>query len=373
MPTPASLIRSFTYRSRHVFRHFHSREVWRRFRTAAKHYDVSTLWVFVRALQLYKAGRFLPHESLAKGLIDPAVPIETSFDHFSEERLHALQIAANSPNAEACRDKLLFHVYCEAHELPTPPLLGVLSPHGSRDGAGRLLAGDAAWDSFVASIETNIVAKPRNGKQGRDIERITVDVGEPRHPEGSASPPLERLRCNLREDYILEECLVAHEDIQKLTGSRSISAVRIITCVNPAGEVRLLDAYFRLVVGDSVTDNISDPETGLFSGNILATPNLDSGSVESAWAPNADGVGYSEITRHPGTGREVIGFTVPDWSEVRALVIKAATAFVPIRVVGWDVAITPSGPVLIEANERFKHSASGGRVWEIRRALAELG
>lgn len=153
MPTPASLIRSFTYRSRHVFRHFHSREVWRRFRTAAKHYDVSTLWVFVRALQLYKAGRFLPHESLAKGLIDPAVPIETSFDHFSEERLHALQIAANSPNAEACRDKLLFHVYCEAHELPTPPLLGVLCPMDPVTGL------DGCWPAMPHGTPSSRVSK----------------------------------------------------------------------------------------------------------------------------------------------------------------------------------------------------------------------
>ena len=38
------------------------------------------------------------------------------------------------------------------------------------------------------------------------------------------------------------------------------------------------------------------------------------------------------------------------WEEARALALRAAAAFAPLRTVGFDIAPTPAGPVLIEAN-----------------------
>ena len=44
------------------------------------------------------------------------------------------------------------------------------------------------------------------------------------------------------------------------------------------------------------------------------------------------------------------GFRLPLWEEAKSLVARAATLFLPMRCIGWDVALTPSGPALIEAN-----------------------
>ena len=54
--------------------------------------------------------------------------------------------------------------------------------------------------------------------------------------------------------------------------------------------------------------------------------------------------------RHPVTEAMVAGRIVPLWQELAELAIKAH-AMVPERVlIGWDMALTAEGPVLIEGN-----------------------
>jgi len=59
------------------------------------------------------------------------------------------------------------------------------------------------------------------------------------------------------------------------------------------------------------------------------------------------------IRDHPQTGVRVTGRELPDWQSCCDL---ATRAHVPLSelgfggIMGWDVALTPEGPVLIEGN-----------------------
>ena len=57
----------------------------------------------------------------------------------------------------------------------------------------------------------------------------------------------------------------------------------------------------------------------------------------------------TRFDRHPDTGAVFAEVTVPFWDEVRDITARAAPAL-PLGSLGWDVALTPEGPVLIEAN-----------------------
>jgi hypothetical protein len=54
--------------------------------------------------------------------------------------------------------------------------------------------------------------------------------------------------------------------------------------------------------------------------------------------------------RHPVTGVEIIGRVVPCWDQVIALAKRAHHVIRDRVLVGWDIAITPNGPMLIEGN-----------------------
>ena len=56
------------------------------------------------------------------------------------------------------------------------------------------------------------------------------------------------------------------------------------------------------------------------------------------------------LLRHPVTQSEFHNFQIPYWDDLKKISIKAQKIFHHIKSIGWDIAITPEGPVIIESN-----------------------
>lgn len=337
---------------------------------AAQRYNTSRLAVIKRIIKLFVSEKFYPLESLANGLADPGEPFTRHQEYFSREGLHGLQTSVNTNSSAMCRDKLLFHVYCRRYGLPVPDLYGVISRHGSRDDKGTPLDNGDQLSGFIQeTLPTCFIAKPRGGNKGRGIMLIgesNTDSAPKNYPR--IKREVESLVTG-EEDYLLEQRILIHPSISEMTGTEAVSTVRVVTFV-PFGEApKIMGAVFRVIADDSITDNISDFETGGYSGNVLASVDIETGIVHWALTPCRDGVGRDFIEVHPKTSRSIPGFQVPLWEDAKALCIRAAGAFLPLRTIGWDVAITQDGPILIEANELFQYSASGPNVPVMRAAM----
>jgi hypothetical protein len=53
---------------------------------------------------------------------------------------------------------------------------------------------------------------------------------------------------------------------------------------------------------------------------------------------------------HPVTGAQVTDRTLPHWEAIKAIALKAHNASKGRLLVGWDIAVTPDGPLLLEGN-----------------------
>jgi len=53
---------------------------------------------------------------------------------------------------------------------------------------------------------------------------------------------------------------------------------------------------------------------------------------------------------HPDTGAPITGFRIPFWSQTVALALHAHERLGHNPCIGWDIAVLPSGPVLLEGN-----------------------
>jgi hypothetical protein len=96
-----------------------------------------------------------------------------------------------------------------------------------------------------------------------------------------------------------------------------------------------------VATGHNVIDNFDGGRTG----NMVGAVDVQTGRVFRVVA------GYqSRGTRHPDTGVELNGFLLPDWREIVDVVRQASSQFPGLLAQGWDVAITPRGPVLMEVN-----------------------
>ena len=186
----------------------------------------------------------------------------------------------------------------------------------------------------IADFKTSdIIYKPEDSSGGSGIRKFSLAGGP------------EKLYGKLKEENcdpaLLEECLEQHPDMARLC-DESINTIRAV-CLYWEGEYHLLYTVCRMGAGKGKpVDNVSqgglaigvDPETGRF--NTVA----------------ADHDGNPQ-TVHPASGVELPGYQVPYWDEVLELVKMAAIRtyeLAGLGYTGWDIAITPDGPVIVEGN-----------------------
>ena len=147
------------------------------------------------------------------------------------------------------------------------------------------------------------------------------------------------------EAFVVQERLHPHALLRELSGRDVLQTVRVVTLRDESGSVHILLTLLRVAIGAEAVDSFRSGATR----NALAVVSAD-GVTTATYRVARSGFGLEATPVHPGTGRPTVGVAVPDWDAVRDLVTRAAAAFAPLRTVGWDVAPTDAGPVLIEAN-----------------------
>jgi hypothetical protein len=88
---------------------------------------------------------------------------------------------------------------------------------------------------------------------------------------------------------------------------------------------------------------------------MVAEIDIDTGRVRRV--VRGAGVGLEVLRRHPTTGRELVGFRIPHFEQLKAVVLRGAALIPGIRTQGWDVAIGPAGPIVVEVNNGSGYSA----------------
>jgi alpha-L-glutamate ligase-like protein len=83
-------------------------------------------------------------------------------------------------------------------------------------------------------------------------------------------------------------------------------------------------------------------------------------------------LGGEGVDRHPDTGVSVIDMPIPYWDEVLSVSRRAASA-VPLKYLGVDIAISRTGPVLIEINVRPGLEIQNANMRGLRPQLERLG
>ena len=174
-------------------------------------------------------------------------------------------------------------------------------------------------------------AKPNDGQCGKNIEKIKTS---------DWNNDLEKLYNHLVENklYLLEEPVIQCEEMNKLNKS-SVNTTRMVSVMNDKGEVTILATFVRIGNGKCV-DNFN-------SGGMTAKVDVETGIILEE-AVNKNGELFEN---HPLTGTKIKGFQIPYWNEAKEMVKEAAKKSKHVRYVGWDVAMSINGPVLIEGNQ----------------------
>lgn len=343
------------------------------YRRAAKKFGVSSFALWKRAVVMYVRYGLGPRNILARGLVDPRMPPDVEATCISFRRVSQRQRRISPPQWRCLmQDKAVFHAFCSASELPVPKLYAVFDKSGGWTGTGDVVADRAAWERFFENdLPQEFIVKPALRGRGVGItlyRRVGAAFADSQGETFSASSLYEHLQNDPRDTrFVIQECVFNHPAIDQLTANRALQTARITTWITQNGDLEHCVTFFKLIVGENLTDNFLSGSTG----NLVANIDLETGAIAAAIGPSPDKIGFNVVPNHPVTGLALNGVVLPHWPSAMALTARAARLFLPLRTLGWDVALTPDGPVLIEANawwESLSELAAAPHVNDSRRA-----
>lgn len=250
---------------------------------------------------------------------------------FISQRQNAKLLRRILPADQLVWDKAAFARSCAEHGLPAIPILAEWRE-------GRLV-------SMVHDWPDELYTKPALSLHGSGSGVRAWKGGR------SVIAEMERF---LKEEMgqriaIVQPRLMNHPDLMRISNG-CLSTLRIISCLLPDGTIETLLPTLRMGVGSSPVDNFRQ-------GNIVAPVISSSGRLGAAQRRDADAVIWP-VGAHPDTGYTVEGVCVPFHAEALALCRRAHQLFARPPMIGWDVAITSNGPVLVEGNYLFGTEAT---------------
>ena len=173
--------------------------------------------------------------------------------------------------------------------------------------------------------------KPDSSASGRGIVALDCE-----NIEDAKKRVLDCMK-NKRKPFILEEVVHQSKEMADFHPS-SVNSIRMRT-FRFDDRVVVLPCNMRLGMGGAVVDN-----TG--RGGISVA--LD----KNGYAFAASNEAGEHFDVHPDTGKQILGRKAPCWEDAVEFVKRLALVVPSVRYVGWDIALTDHGWILIEGNDK---------------------
>jgi len=284
------------------------------------------------------------------------VPRDDWDDYVTDDPAFKKLLERMSPAAarDVANDKALFHRHCARHGLPAIPILALISRSPRHEYANVLWTRDRrAWNEMLAQAPPSLFVKPLDGTFGEGAftaERVNGEIRFADH-QGPPEALFDYLTARLDEQsgWLIQPRLQCHPVLAAIMSPDGIGTIRAVTCMKEGGP-RLLLAILKITVGDNVTDNFHHGSTG----NLVAPIDVTSGRVSAArGSKRKDWPEMKNFSHHPETGNPIEGTIIPGWPHVVRTVLEAQESLPDLKSTGWDIAITPDGPLLVETNAYY--------------------
>lgn len=183
------------------------------------------------------------------------------------------------------------------------------------------------FTEFLNKYDT-VFAKDPLGECGHGIEKIVTSKIEDK------DKLFEKLKEN--KQFLLEEAIVQCDELNEIN-PKVVNSFRIVTLVKDD------KAY---IIGNALRVNQFDAEVIGCTNDVYFSLN-EEGKIDSNVIDD-----YGNVYKvHPLTNKEFSKVKIPGVKEAFEMCKKAALEVPEVRYVGWDVAFSDKGPVIVEGNE----------------------
>jgi len=145
--------------------------------------------------------------------------------------------------------------------------------------------------------------------------------------------------------YMIEERVIPHPELQEVSG-QTVGTVRFFSLDDGTGP-KPIYAVWKIPSFNAVADNLWR------DGNLVGEIDMETGEVLTVRSSGVDG--ETTYESHPDSGARLIGRIMPDWEEAKSTVRRAAAMTPHILGIGFDLALSVDGPLIIEGNTLPNH------------------
>lgn len=224
------------------------------------------------------------------------------------------------------RDKFLFFKYMSVNNLNVPEVFAVVS-----DGT--------IYDNFFDPINTNVLMQETDyfvKDAAGECASFVKHVNDYEHLQ-TIMPLMNKGK------FIFQRKIIQHKEMNRLNPS-AVNTIRIVT-INDGSKTYLFAAILRVGTQKSgCADNTS-------AGGLALGINDNGSLYENGMLKPQYG---TILSSHPDTGVVFKEFKIPFYKEAVELVCRAHRFFYNVKSIGWDVAISENGPVIIEGNDNWE-------------------
>ena len=238
-------------------------------------------------------------------------------------------------------DKFVFESVLKGLGIPTPHSHWLISGAEAVNlESGQFFTTESIVDSL---LDQELFVKARIGRGGRTafLLRNSTLV----NPTGESAPvsadDLLKILGKPGSGYILQERVSQSEELSRLSPT-SLNTIRCLTYLDRDGRAHVIGATVRMGTGAGVVDNAS--AGGIFCGIDLHRHCL----IASAKNKSRD-----SFDKHPTSGIVFDGYPISLLREAFDLCTRTHGFIGSPVTIGWDVAMSESGPIIIEGNTRW--------------------
>jgi hypothetical protein len=239
--------------------------------------------------------------------------------------------------ASLLRDKFIFGQLLASLQVPTPKNIALLD----REKITWLDTMHTMPLADLKNIKTviNGFCKQHTGLMGEGAFPLMISRGKfySRNRELSMSA----FRQIVDGEYLLQELIQQHPVMVRLHDA-SVNTMRVVTFHN-RGCVDVFCATQRIGTNRKNVDNWA-------SGGIVVSIDISTGRL-GKFGFFKPGYSGGRVEVHPDSGVRFNGYELPYFQESLEMVSQLHRHLYGIHSIGWDIAVTPDGPVIIEGND----------------------
>ena len=298
-------------------------------------------------------GKLDSHEYFSTRAFDPALSAAQKRTLVGKIGSYELNVAASPMKLTGTRaflrDKVMYTALLQQLGFATTETQAVTHRHRMFGSIPTLRTPDDIETFLRGPARYPLFAKPCEGAgsvgsaliMGRDGDLLVMTNGRRVDVGGFAREVMEEYP----EGCLLQSAIEQHPAMSDMTG-QAVGTLRVVTLRDENG-IAPLYTVWKVPSPKAMSDNFWQ------SGSMVALIDDDSGQVRQCNI--GSGLSAEWVERHPVSGLTFEGYQIPHWDAVRDVATQAHGLFPEFGLVGWDIAVGPDGPIIIECNDNPLH------------------